>query len=69
MVLRSEGSRRSHHLKAKFTSSKHTEKMDPAGPFPWADSLLQAFSYEKLVVPGITFLSITIFKQLKNLMC
>lgn len=45
--------------------------MGPAGPFPDADSLLQAFSYKKLMVPGITFvvIIITVFKQLKNPMC
>lgn len=53
-----------------FTSSEQTERMDPAGPFPDADSLLQAFSYKKLMVPGITFvIIITVSKQLKNPMC
>lgn len=69
MVLRSEVNRRSHHPLTTFTSSKHTEKKDTAGLFPQADSLLQAFSYEKLVISEITFVSITIFKQLKKLMC
>lgn len=52
-----------------FTSSEQIETTDTAGLFPDADSLLQAFSYEKLMVPGITFviIIITIFKQLKNL--
>lgn len=56
------------NLYAVFTSPQQTVRTKPAGPFPDTDSLLQAFSYEKLMVPGITFVIIltTILKQLKK---